>query len=239
MVEAGIEPKERTLAEARHKLAAADANAERKRAQLKDLETQRAALTGTGSDTAYAEALKTIADGDAEDDLATLVREAQRTTTPTDDMIVRRISGLDERLQKLDRETSDLRNSARSLAGRRTEVEQVRDRFRNSGYDHPNATFQNNSEISVVLGQILEGAVRSGILWDLLRGGFGARPSRGRPDFGAPTFPFPFPMPGGGEGARGGEWREPGTRGGWPPPFGGGGGGSKNDDDNFSTGGSF
>ena len=97
--------------------------------------------------------------------------------------------------------------------------------------------------------QILEGVVRSGILWDLLRGGFGTRPSRGRPDFGSPTFPFPFPMPGGGEdGARGGEWREPGTRGGWsiPPldfPSGGGGGGSSGGggggDDGFSTGGSF
>ena len=133
------------------------------------------------------------------------------------------------------------------MAQRRTEIERVRERFRTSGFDHPNATFRNDNEISVVLGQILEGAVRSGILWDILRGGFGTRPSRGRPEFGAPTFPFPFPMPGGGEGARGGEWRQPGTRGGWTPPFefpsGGGSGndGGSNDsgNDNFSTGGSF
>ena len=244
MVEAGIEPKERALAEARHKLAAADANAERRRTQLKDIETQRAGLVGTGSDGAYAEALKTIAEGDAQDDIKTLYAEAQRTPTPTDDMIVRRIGGLDERLAALERETAGLRKTTRDMAQRRTEVEQVRERFRTSGYDHPNATFSNNSEIGAVLGQILEGAVRSGILWDIVRGGFNTRPSRGRPDFGAPTFPFPFPMPGGGEGARGGEWRQPGTRGGWTPPFespSGGGGGSDKDsgNDGFSTGGSF
>ncbi len=245
MIDAGIEPKERALAEARHKLAAADANAERRRAQLKEIETQRAGLTGTGSDAAYGEALKTIAEGDAQDDIGTLYREAQRTQTPTDDMIVRRIGGLDERLTAAEKEAAGLRKTARDLAERRSDVEKVRDRFRTSGFDHPNATFRNDSEIAGVLVQILEGVVRSGILSDILRGGFGTRPSRGRPDFGSPTFPCPFPMPGGGEGARGGEWREPGTRGGWTPPFelpsGGGGGGSDNDSggDGFSTGGSF
>ncbi len=244
MVEAGIEPKERALAEARHKLAAADATAETKRNLLRDLETQRSALVDGTGDTAYSEALGTIASADALDDIGTLYREAQRTKTPADDMIVRRVAGLDERLEKLEQETGELRKTAQDLAARRTEVERVRDRFRSSGYDHPNATFRNESEIGTILGQILEGAVRSGILWDLLRGGFGTRPSRGRPDFGSPTFPFPFPMPGGGrEGARGGEWREPGTRGGWTggggSSGGGGGGDSSGGDDGFSTGGSF
>ncbi len=242
MVTAGIEPKERALAEARHKLAAADADAERRRKQLDEIETERTSLVATGSDTSYAEALQTIADADAHDDIGTLYREAQRTGTPTDDMIVRRIGGLGERLQGFDKEMADLRKTAREIAERRGEVERVRERFRTSGYDHPNATFRNNNEIGVVLGQILEGVVRSGILWDILRGGFGTRRPRGRPDFGSPTFPFPFPMPGGGEGARGGEWRQPGTRGGWKPPS-----GRKrdddddddDDDDNFSTGGRF
>ena len=238
MVLAGIEPRERELAEARHKLAGAEADLDRRRAQLKEVEAQRANLVGGSSDATYVEALKTIAEGDAQDDVATLYREASRTATPTDDMIVRRIGGLDERLSEIEKETAGLRNTARELAERRTEVERVRDRFRSSGYDHPNATFRNDSQIAVVLGQILEGVVRSGILWDILRGGFGTRPSRGRPDFGSPTFPFPFPMPGGGDGARGGEWREPGTRGGWTPPsdF---GGGDRNDNDNFTTGGRF
>lgn len=250
MVEAGVEPKERVLAEARYKLAAADSVAEKKRAILKALDEQRNALVNGTADATYAEALQTIAAADAQDELSTLYREALRTKTPSDDEIVRRIAGLDERLQKTDAEITQLRRTVQDLAKRRVEVERVRDRFQTSGFDHPNATFRNDHDISNILGQILEGAVRSGILWDLLRAGFGTRGPRGRPDFGAPTFPFPFPLPGGGsEGARGGEWREPGTRGGWTPPFdfpsGGGGnsGGSSSsgggDDDGFSTGGSF
>ncbi len=238
MMEAGIEPKERALAEARHKLASADANAERRRGLLKEVEAKRAAMLGGGNDPTYAEAMQSIVEGDAQDDIATLYEEAKRTATPADDMIVRRIGGIDERLAEIEKETASLRKSAREMADRRTEVEKVRERFRASGYDHPNATFGNGNEIGVVLGQILEGVVRSGILWDILRGGFGTRPGRGRPDFGSPTFPFPFPMPGGGEGAHGGEWRQPGTRGGWTPPS---GGGKDNDSggDGFSTGGSF
>ena len=62
---------------------------------------------------------------------------------------------------------------------------------------------------------------------------------RGRPDFGAPNFPFPFPIPGGGtNSSSGGGWREPSSRGGWSPredyPDRSGG-----DDDRFTTGGSF
>jgi hypothetical protein len=248
MIEAGIEPKERALAQARHKLAASDATAEKKRNHLREVEEQRNALVDGTGDAAYTQALTTIATADAQDDIGTLYREAQRTKTPSDDMIVRRIGGLDERLERLETETAELRKTAKTLAQRRSDVERVRDRFRSSGYDHPNARFGNENEIGRVLAQILEGAVRSGILWDLLRGGFGTKPSRGRPDFGSPTFPFPFPMPGGGEdGARGGEWREPGTRGGWSiPPIGfpsrrrsDDDDDDDDDDDRFSTGGRF
>ena len=117
----------------------------------------------------------------------------------------------------------------------------MRDRFRSAGYDHPNTTFGNESDIADALKSILGGVVRSGMLWDLLRQGYRSRPRRGRPDFGAPSFPFPFPMPGGGTiGSAGGGWREPSSGGGWSPlPGPGGGGGDRDDDERFTTGGSF
>ena len=246
MLAAGIEPLERTLAEARHRLAAADDTAEKKRAAVKTLDEQRNVLVNGTGDAAYTEALRTIASADAQNDIETLRREALRTVTPDDDAMVKRIAALDDAITGTDQELAGLRHSAQDLGQRRQEVEQVRDRFRSVGYDHPNATFGNEVQIGGVLSQILEGVVRSGILWDLLRGGFGTRPSNGRPDFGSPSFPFPFPMPGGGGngGARGGEWRQPGTRGGWSPPFDSGGGGGSSgggggNDDGFSTGGSF
>jgi hypothetical protein len=236
MVALGIEAQERQLAEARYRLAAADATAEKKRSLLREIEAQQADLISGDGDKAYTEALQTIADADAQDSIRTLYEEARRTATESDDRLVQRIDLLDQKLAKVQDEIATLRKTAQSLAQRRVDVENVRDRFRSSGYDHPNATFGNENEIGKILAQVIEGVVRSGILWDLLRGAFGTRRSRGRPDFGAPTFPFPFPMPGGGDGARGGEWRQPDTRGGWSSPS---PGPPRNDSDEFKTGGSF
>ena len=242
MSAAGIDAKERALAEARHKLATAEATLADKRAVLKSIDDERAKLVINNGTPAYLSTLEAIAAGDAADDIATLYSEARRTATTADERIVRRIELIDQRMATITREMSELRRSARDLADRRGEVERVRDRFRSAGYDHPQATFGNDSQIGQVLGQVLEGVVRSGILWDLLREGFRTRPSRGRPDFGAPGFPFPFPMPGGGDnGTSGGGWREPSSRGGWFPTGGGGSRdrGSSRGNDDFTTGGSF
>lgn len=246
MVAAGLEVKERVLTEARHRLASVEKTLEAKQAQLKTFEEQRRALVDTsGGVPGYEEALRTIAQADARDDIGTLYREARRTVTSADEGIVRKIEEIDAALKQVDAELIELRKSARDLASRRGEVEDVRDRFRGAGYDHPHATFGNEAEIGRILAAILEGVVRSGVLWDVIRGGFRTRPQQGNRDFGSPTFPFPFPIPGGGStGPSGGGWREPETRGGWFPPIdfpssGGGGGDNGGDDDRFSTGGSF
>lgn len=242
MLDAGVTTREQALAEARRKLAAADDAVENRQSLLKKIEDERSTLLSGGTDPAYTEALTTIASADGSDDIATLYREARRTPTSADEAIVRRLESIDASLVKADAETADLRRSAQDLARRRTEVEQVRDRFRSAGYDHPNTTFGNESDIADALKSILGGVVRSGILWDLLRRGYSSRPARGRPTFGSPNFPFPFPMPGGGTiGSSGGGWREPSSGGGWSPlpGPGGGGGGGGSDDDRFTTGGSF
>ena len=241
MVEAGVDAKERILAQARHALAAADDMVEKKRALLQRIEEERASLLAGNTDPAYNEALTTIAVADSKDDLATLYREARRTTTGADEAIVRRLETLEAGIGKVDAEIAELRKSARDLARRRLEVEQVRDRFRSAGYDHPHTTFGNEVDIAEVLRRIAEGAVRSGVLWDILRQGYGYRAPRGRPDFGAPNFPFPFPIPGGGTiDSAGGGWREPASRGGWTPSTDApSSGGSRDDDGGFTTGGSF
>lgn len=238
MIEAGIEPKERALAEARHKLAASDQTLEEKHGLLRKVDDERQALVAGGTNPAYSQALDTIASADSKDDLAALYQEARRTPTSADDAMVRKLESIDANVAKTESEVASLRRSAQDLARRRTDVQDVRDRFRGAGYDHPNATFGNDGAIADVLGRVLEGAANSGVLWDLLRGGYRYRQPRGRPDFGAPNFPFPFPIPGGGtNSSTGGGWREPSSRGGWSPredyPDRSGGG------DDFTTGGSF
>ena len=236
MVEAGVEAREQVLAEARHKLAAIDDMVEKKRAVLAKLEEARAALLAGKSDPVYNEALNTIAVADAEDSLAGLYAEARRTPTPADEAVVGRLEAIDRKLVTTETEIADLRRQVLDLSRRRSEMEQVREKFRRTGYDHPRSTFENDSDIGGVLKNVLEGVIRSGVLWDALRQGHRSRPSRGNADFGSPGFPFPFPLPGSGTNdARGGEWRDPSTRGGWLP----GPAGASPDSEEFTTGGAF
>ncbi len=240
---AGSGPLEQSVQAERKRLAAVDKTVEATQAELRTLDQKRDALVDGKDTSAYDEALTMIASADAHDDLATLMREARRTATEADDAIVRRIGDLNARIERIDREVVELRRSAKTIAERRVEVERTRDRFRGAGYDHPNATFENESQLGKVLAQILEGVVRSGILWDLIRAGFGLRYPRGRPDFGGDgSFPFPLPRRDRDDGPRGGEWRRPNSQGGWIPPIGFPSGGSRrrdDDDDRFTTGGSF
>jgi hypothetical protein len=237
MVEAGIEPKERALAETRHRLAAADTTLDEKHDLLRKLDTERNALLSAGSNPAYDEALSAIASADAKDQVATLYLEARRTPTSADDAIVRRLESLEQQIPKADAEVAGLRQTAKELAKRRIEIERVRDRFRGAGYDHPHGTFGNDTAIADALGRMLAGSIGGQILWDILQGGYSTRGPAGRPDFGYPSSPFPFPIPGGGSnGPWGGEWRDPSSRGSWSPD--GDRGGDRGRDD-FSTGGSF
>ncbi|HEY1244620.1 MAG TPA: hypothetical protein VGF29_07280, partial [Hyphomicrobiaceae bacterium] len=151
MAEAGTEPRERALAEARHKLAAAGATLDEKQGLLRKIDTERNALVSGGSNPAYQEALSVIASADAEDQLAALYLEARRTATPADDAIVRKLEGVDGQIGKADQELAELRRTAQDLAKRRIEIERVRDRFRGAGYDHPHGTFGNDSDIADAL----------------------------------------------------------------------------------------
>ena len=240
MLELGAAPKERILAEARHKLAVVDDTVEKKQGILRRLDEQRKSLVAGETDPAYNEALETIAAADSKDDLAALYAEARRTPTSADEAIVRGLEAIDAKIATAEAEITGLRRTAQELSHRRLEIEQVRDRFRTTGYDHPQATFENNGAIADTLKNILEGAVRSGVLWDLLRQGYGSRPRRGGADFGSPGFPFPFPSAEGKTGdSWGRDWRDPSSRGGWSPGAEPSEDRSRSDDENFSTGGSF
>jgi prefoldin subunit 5 len=231
---AGMAALESRLAAARAKLAEADAALEKERAALASLDAQREQVLSGAGDPAYVEAIATLAANDARDDIGTLYAEARRTATRADEALVGQIERIDAGTERAEAKVTELQDTAQQLARRRAEVEQTRDRFRRSGYDHPNVVFGNEQVISDVLGGVLRGAIQGGILWDALRGGYSNRPPQSSPDFGGG---FPFPMPGGfgGGNTSGGDWRDAGSSGSWSPgPDTASGGG-----DDFSTGGRF
>jgi len=235
MIKAGVDAKEKVLAEARHKMAVIDDTVEKKRDMLRKLDEARAALVTGNSDPAYNEALNTIAAADASDSLANLYAEARRTPTTADEGVVARIEQIEGSITKTEAEIAALRREALEMSGRRTEMEQVREQFRRTGYDHPHSTFNNSDGIADVLKGVLAGAVRSGVLWEILNQGHQSRTTRGSTGFGLPDYPLPFPLPGGNANdASGGAWRNPSSGGSWAPrPS------QRANDRDFSTGGSF
>lgn len=220
LVDAGIGPLEEVHAEAERRLDAAEQERAKVQTELDAIDAERARMTGNGADPAFAEAVNILSQSDEGTSLPTLYAEARRTRTPEDEAIVARIERIEAAIGDADREVAAIREEARGLVRRRTEIEGVRERFRTTGYDRPEVVFGNDSAISSVLGGLLQGAVQGAILWSTLQGGAGRRPSRSDPNFGGPSMPFPT----GGSGG----WSLPGT-----------GGDDRGGGDGFRTGGSF
>ena len=136
------------------------------------------------------------------------------------------------------REIAGLRAAMVELSRRRAEVEQVRDRFRRTGYDHPQTTFDNEGAIADALKQHPGGRGAQRRAVGPAAPGLQVATDARQPGLRrrrASRFPFPLPDGTSGRGgSRGDDWREPSSRGSWSP-----GRGSRSDDDDFTTGGSF
>ena len=69
----------------------------------------------------------------------------------------------------MEAEVANLRRAAIDLSRRRAEIEEVRQKFRRTGYDHPQSTFENDGDIgafSAVYSRALFAAACSGIFCD-------------------------------------------------------------------------
>lgn len=194
--------------------------AERK---IDDIMSLRAALT-SGEDSETKAALTAIVEALQRQDVRTLREQARRTPALDDDRIVERIGEIEEDLAAVEAELQ--RRKAQQVAQRQrlAELEQVRNEYRRGGYSAGAWNFGDPRMLSVLLGQLLGGA--------LSRDGFWEQMHRRR---------MPMPAPGGFGGGLGLP-RWPGGRGGG---FGGGGGGlsmpraPRSGGGGFRTGGTF
>jgi archaellum component FlaC len=194
--------------------------AERK---IDDIMSLRAALT-SGEDSETKAALIGIVDALQRQDVRTLREQARRTPALDDDRIVERIGEIEEDLAAVEAEMQ--RRKAQQVAQRQrlAELEQVRNEYRRGGYSAGAWNFGDPRMLSILLGQMLGGA--------LSRDGFWEQMHRRR---------MPMPAPGGFGGGLGLP-RWPGGSGGG---FGGGGGGMsmprapRSGGGGFRTGGTF
>ncbi|HKU96352.1 MAG TPA: hypothetical protein VJR58_13805, partial [Vineibacter sp.] len=133
-------------------------------ADLQAIDAERQKVFGIGDEGVYGGAVSLLADGLARDDLRQLYEEARRTPTLADDEVIGAITQARAAYEKADGEIAHLRTSIRDMASRRRELESSRDRARNQGYEDPRGTFDDNNQVLDVIGTILGGVLRSGIL---------------------------------------------------------------------------
>jgi hypothetical protein len=234
MREAGAAPMVDAVEKARAALIEAEQALSTERARLAQIDQ---AAADDRDDPDYNRAIELLAEADSRQDLRELYQEAAATRSPSDEAVVRRIEQNDIAIARAEQEVQGIRNEARELARRRSEIERERDTFRQRGYDRPYGGFSNDGLIGEVLKGILQGALQGAVLRDVLRDGY----RQGGGGFGGGSVIFP-PTTGGswGNDAAGGGWVPPWLDGGSGGPWSGGGssdsGGRR---DEFTTGGSF
>lgn len=133
-------------------------------ADLQGIDAERQKAFGSDDQDTYRNAVALVAEGLARDDLRQLYEEARRTPTPADDELINAITTARASYEKADGEVARIRASIRDMANRRWELEGTRDRARRQGYEDPRGTFGDNNEVLDVIGTILGGVLRSGIL---------------------------------------------------------------------------
>jgi chromosome segregation ATPase len=131
--------------------------------QQKLLQEQTAFNTGTDP---LSKQIIDLQSGELEkEQIANLYRKARTTPRPEDDVIVAQLQQLHQRqdqvIAEIQSENTRLQQQQRNLA----ELEEVRRRYRQNGYDAYNSSFPGNFTLAVLLGQMLGGMMNSDRVW--------------------------------------------------------------------------
>jgi len=192
------------------------------------IETLSTALAefSSGEDTDFQKAEEHLSVSLQADDLNDLWQAALDTPSPEDEKIVQRIEDLKERIEQVSREIRQDRELQRDIGRRRAELSDVIKRFRSKGYGSWDSTFSDSSLTTVLLGELVKGAITGADYWARAERAHKRRKPRGR----KVAFPGGSGLPKSMGGFGGGFG---GPRGGLPGGDGGFGGGG------FKTGGGF
>ncbi|MEO9526431.1 hypothetical protein [Roseibium sp.] len=114
------------------------------------------------------------------DDLQDLWRAALDTPSPDDEKIVRRIEDLKERVEQITREIRQDRELQRDIGRRRAELTDVVKRFRSQGYGSWESTFSDDRLTTVLLGELVKGAITGAEYWSRAERAHKRRKPRGR-----------------------------------------------------------
>lgn len=166
---AGIPALRETLAAEKEKLSRLDGEIGKEEARFQDLMGQRAAFAG-GEDAYFKRAIEILAREFERDGIEQLRRQVEATPLPDDDAIVERLARIDEEERRLEGILASNQEILRGHQRRLRDLESLRRKFKESGYDGAFSVFGDGSMVGMLLGQFLQGIVTSGVLWTLLQG---------------------------------------------------------------------
>ena len=101
----------------------------------------------------------------AKEPLASLYKKAQATPQPADDVLVVRIQQLSQRQEQIVKEINALNAILQQQQRNLDELEEVRRRYRDNGYDGYNSRFPGDFSLGVLLGQMLGGSANPDTVW--------------------------------------------------------------------------
>jgi hypothetical protein len=179
LIKAGGGPAQERAAQAKAALDDAETARARASQNFDALDHAYDALIGRDNQGAFAEVIRLMADNDSRDAIVTIYREAARTKTEDDRVIVEKIDELTRAIGAADHEMMQLRSRIQEVAARRIEIQQAHDDFRRRRYDYPGSTFGNEGTINDVLGGVLDGLVKGAVLGQVLQQGYRRPPSPG------------------------------------------------------------
>lgn len=183
--------------------------------------------------------------------LQSVHRYVRDTVSPTDDMLVLELQSVEDKLEDVDDDMTDIRAVHNSQLSKLKDLESVRRDFKNARFDDVRSGFGNQALISGVLGQFIQGVVSGGDVWRVIKRNQRYRQVASSPTFGsgglgeiADIFGEELMRQGRNRGRRrSSSWH-------WPKPRGGGGGfkmprgggrssGGGRNGGGFTTGGGF
>ncbi len=119
----------------------------------------------SNTDQFYSGAIKKLNDLYQSKSLFNLRRNAAATPTKEDDKLIRSLFEIDKYLEKLEDELSEYKSSLRQEEWRLTEVQNVRQTFKDKKYDSKQTTFRDGNMFSVLLGQFVVGIITNEYFW--------------------------------------------------------------------------
>lgn len=118
-----------------------------------------------GEDEGFRKAEEQLSGSLQTDDLQDLWREALATPSPEDEKIVRRLEDIADQIETVERDIRQDRELQRDITARRAELASVAQNFRRNNYDDWDSTFSDDSLTTVLLGELLKGAISGADYW--------------------------------------------------------------------------